>query len=276
MTRPDRDLDQQTGSDERLHEAINYVRELTERGNDCLSLHNLSLTKRYAKGELLIHVHLRTLGVDGQPIEFCAMVDGVDRGWEWTNETDVNPWRFEGHREREHGKGDGIRDDIWNSDPDGKQEMVLVLSVEDMQRPQIFIPSLVRFGPSEDVHDTLLSGVFYSTETMFECIGGLKKGEGIPSVGVLGARRKHGSPKNIQRRTQVVDCVPDDGSPSGRRFLRHHGTEYPLPALCVVLGDRSIGAGFHEGLDFGYEITEMLFGPFDLDRAAGRPGDAHE
>ena len=63
---------QKSGECERLHDAIDFARELVKRGNNRLTFDNLRFRERYCQRELRIHVHVER-AFDGPNAEqFCA------------------------------------------------------------------------------------------------------------------------------------------------------------------------------------------------------------
>jgi hypothetical protein len=256
---------QQASADERLRDALRYANKLRERGNNVLTLHRLRLAERYLKGDLHLHVHLDALPKpDREAEQFCAVFYGV-RGVENINGI------------RDGLAASGRRRDESSAHPneDGNQQVVLVRVVHDAKLPEQIIPArlprFVWFERLENVHNGLSRALMFSAKSGFEFLGGAKDGKVV--LPVLG---QHGdgpdcSPENVQRRAEVMHCVASERSPSERREFAHVHADDNLPRLMVSLCDNDIRVTFAEGGNFGYQITDVLFGPFDLDPTAGRP-----
>jgi hypothetical protein len=266
--------------EERLRDALDSARELVKRANDRLTLDRLTLAKRYVQGKLRIHVHIRRSSQPsgGAGEDYCTVFDGTKRRL-------VLPVHVVGRKSSAPGYvPEGIDSDVLAHGEGGDQEPVLVYIVGGIEHPQeiaqAIIPGFVWHNRAHHVHDGLLSGLYRSAmigKSTFEFLGRVKDRKllavppGVTPTGVGDV-----PPQDVEGGPQIVENLAGDGSEMERRLLAHthaikNGPE--MPQFLVYLGDNDIRVLFKEGFDFGCEITDVLFGPFDLDPAAGGPLD---
>src|SRR6267378_2625744 len=182
------DLGQQTSGTESLDYAIHLARKLVQRGNDCLTLKNLALGKRYLKGQLLLHIHFRWNDAIKGP-QYCAIFHG-----------------------RESNDRASRRLPIPEGGADQAEDLMLVTEIHPVKRAQSIIPARIRFDLLDKVHSLFYSRtLWYSIKSGFESLGRVKEREtrlsGRGTVAVNGE-----APQDIQRTPQIVDRIGCNGA----------------------------------------------------------------
>lgn len=265
------DLGKQTSHSERRDDAVHHARQLVERGNHRLAMDNLHLAERYFQANLWLHIHLRHRALGSLvPVDFCAFLYGAVR---------FSPAEFNCHRrdssgplrEKHFAKAPGHINNEANRRPVCRnQQFVLIGNVEQMEHPEQFIPALVWFDRLENVHRSLTPALGYSTVLGFERLNTVVDGESGLITQVI-SDVHHIPPQNVQRGAKVVRGITRDRTKARREGLVDMSAKYPVPRLRLDLASEFIRVAFCEGLDFGFEIVDVLFGPFDLEPTAGFP-----
>jgi len=116
--------------------------------------------------------------------------------------------------------------------------------------------------------------LWYSIKSGFESLGRVKEREtrlsGRGTVAVNGE-----APQDIQRTPQIVDRIGCNGAQAhgcGGILDAHRIKTAPRFPFC--LDDDSVRVSLEESFLGRVQIEDVLFGPFDLDAAAGIPGAA--
>ena len=259
------------GDAERLRDAINYARHLAERVHHRLTLQNLRLAERYIKGELKIHIHFRSMA-SLETTDYCVVLyravgspsepkemGPIGRNFAGSRHMARHVPREHGHIQPENGVGGSI----------GREKsVVLVYDVRDVQAPQKLVSTFVGFDRLENVHRAFTPALYRSSMGVFKFLGSIIEGE----LGFATGSGSHGNaPQNIEGGAEVMDGISGNGSQSEGGCLPNPNVDIECPGFLVFLGDKQIGVGSVEGGDRDCEITEVLFGPFDLDPTAGRP-----
>ena len=244
--------------EENIDDASNKIRQLTEAFNERFTLKNPRFAERYIKGRCDVHVHIRfsQLGLD--PVDFCAVFHPQTLA---SRDLDFN-----GRRSVNHGG--------W-AKPHCYEKPVLVYDVESVKGKKRIVPSLVRLQFLDQAHRSIAGSVYFSPKLGFKVLSAFPDKElgliiGSASIGVNELPRQM-----IQGRTQIVDNIASDGGESQRNCVLDPNVNDPIAGLSINLGNRRIRLTFEKGLDFRFEITDVLFGPVDLGfdaRSSSRPG----
>jgi hypothetical protein len=267
---------------EQLNEAFNKLDELIERWNNRLTLDNLDLAKRYLKAELGVHVHLR-YWVDAEAgrdsVDFCAI---FQRKREFRREKGHALRRRE-LMELERGHAGVGFQDIGHGVPvdgalvrhaDGHQELVFIRDVELVESPERIVLSLIRFGFLDEVHRSLRRSIYFGGVAGFKSIGALEDRKSVLFADRIALGTNHLANEQVEGRTNVVDAIPGDGAPEKRRLLGDFDSPDQIARMRLVITNGSVGLSLKEPLIPGLEITEVMFGPFDLCPNPGEIGFA--
>ena len=83
------------------------------------------------------------------------------------------------------------------------------------------------------------------------------------------------APQNVQCTSEVMNGIGSNRTPpNGRTSVLDADTVGTAPRFLFWLNDDSVRVGLDEGFLGRVQIEDVLFGPFDLDAAAGIPGAA--
>jgi len=158
---------------------------------------------------------------------------------------------------------------------DEKQHVVFIYDVKTMERPQQIIPAFVWADRLDEVHGRLVKALYFG-EVGFKFVGVLGNREfpiRRPSTAIVGNELPN---EKIQGGSQIMDRVSGDGSKARLGLPADHYPGDALPRLNICVGNEQIWVGLQEGLALRFKITDVLFGPFDLDPEAGRPVDLRQ
>jgi len=201
----------------------------------------------------------------------CAVFQEEETGSEFRNDLPAAGFALKGHVGRE------LHDDLLVGRCRQDRHLVLVPIVDFIESPNEFVPRLVMLDRAENVHRSLMRGLFYGFETGFQFVGILNQREvllplpGSPLAPSL-------MPKDVERSAEVVNGVGGNRSESRGDIVTSLDDKPYLPPLRIELTDRRVRVGFQEGSAGEFKISDVLFGPFDLSPTAGRPishgGDA--
>lgn len=251
---------------ETTDDAINQVRDLGKRFSDRLTVNNLRLAERYRKGELDLWIGLAP--IDGQGLtKYVAIFQhaGVSAGV----------------YEVQQKQGASLGRDVRGGRPDEKpcnlatasdhqQQAMLVNVVHVAEAPGQFVPSLVRLYRFDDAlrgrgdarYFSLRSGVVVSLGLLAEWEAGVLPGVAAIGFDQLPSQVVKGGP-------QVVGGVSNDQRNDGRDLGSELNPMDYIPRLRITLGDKTIAGRVvpNDGQDFPFQITDVLFGPFNF-RAA--------
>jgi hypothetical protein len=158
----------------------------------------------------------------------------------------------------------GVQDDAPVSHADGYQELVLIRNVETMEAPKRFIPSLVRFGLLKQASRLLGNSLYLSRVVGFEFFGTIGYEKAGVSRNFLSIGTDQFANQQVERGSEIVDSVTDDGTPVRGRLARNLDLENQISGIRIVLGDDSIWFALLEPSDQFFEVADVLFGPFDL------------
>src|ERR1043166_3441475 len=260
------ELPDELSPSERLEDALDYARKFMEGWKDRPTLKGSTLPERSAAGRLHLLVRMQRSRRDG-PVELLALFHGP-KG-EVTGEVHdfVQP---DGVLNRENGLTD-------SADHDDGRHFMFVEIPRLPQVPKRIVLRLIAFERERDLERRLPRGLFFSPHSGFQYLGTLLDRKGVLAlpIGFAGPRIGGFPPEKVQGGTEIVDRIPGDRSPDSRNRIGIGSplpSENQLPVLRIVFREDGIGWGFDEELlSTGLEITDVLFGPFDLDPGAHVP-----
>ena len=232
--------------------SINQIQKLCDRLKDQLSFSNLRLAERYIKSELKILMRMSVIGGSGQIGDFIA--------------------HFERDKsvavEREYLSGCDLHSEAIHTGHNRKQEPVLIDYVEVMEQPKIAIQSVVRLYRAQDFFGTHSHSVYFSLSNR-RCIllGTIANRE----IGVL-VGRSATSLNKLPR--EVIECTSKvmNRVPENKRHVVGDGLDLRDKECRVFdcgyrmrLGAKSIWFGIKKPLNRNVQVTDVLFGPFNLE-----------
>jgi hypothetical protein len=257
---------------EKLNESVNKLDELKKRWNERLTLDSLDLTERYLKFELGVHVHLRyrVLAESGRDsVDFCAIFQR-ERGLGRDN---ADALCGRDLREIDRGRiGVGIKnigqsvgvDGVLMHHADGHQELVFVRDVELVEPPERVVLSLIRFGVLDEVHRSLRRSMYFGGVAGFKSLGALEDWKSVLFADGVTLGPNHLTDEQVEGGAEVVDTISGDGAPVERRLLGDFDPPDQISRIRLVITNGSVRLVVLEPLVPGLEVTEVMFGPFDL------------
>jgi hypothetical protein len=257
---------------EKLNESVNKLDELKKRWNERLTLDSLDLTERYLKFELGVHVHLRyrVLAESGRDsVDFCAIFQR-ERGLGRDN---ADALCGRDLREIDRGRiGVGIKnigqsvgvDGVLMHHADGHQELVFVRDVELVEPPERVVLSLIRFGVLDEVHRSLRRSIYFGGVAGFKSLGALEDWKSVLFADGVTLGPNHLTDEQVEGGAEVVDTISGDSAPVERRLLGDFDPPDQISRIRLVITNGSVRLIVLEPLVPGLEVTEVMFGPFDL------------
>jgi hypothetical protein len=265
---------------EKLNESVNKLDELKKRWNERLTLDNLDLTERYLKFELGVHVHLRyrVLAESGRDsVDFCAIFQR-ERALGRDN-ADALCGRDLGEIDRGRigvgikniGQSVGV-DGVLMRHADGHQELVFVRDVELVEPPERVVLSLIRFGVLDEIHRSLRRSIYFGGVAGFKSLGALEDWKSVLFADGVTLGPNHLTDEQVEGGAEVVDTISGDGAPVERRLLGDFDPPDQISRIRLVITNGSVRLVVLEPLVPGLEVTEVMFGPFDLYPNPGEVG----
>jgi hypothetical protein len=140
--------------------------------------------------------------------------------------------------------------------------------VELMQVPQGICSSLVRFGETDCINRSLTHSLYFSGALGFVFLGvfGDREVSVPPRLGPIGFNQ--GPDYAIQGAPKILDDLTGSQGDFSRNALGCPKAEHPLSRIRVQLWHDSIRVAALKGEDESFQVTDMLFGPFDFDPSA--------
>lgn len=259
--------------------AAHKIVQMMERFNDRLTLDNLRLVERYAKGEVAIRINFMTeiageyiahfeRALDHRGSEERAHLREPLKGQSRARLERV-PVRKIGHRPVHLPEPDSTKVYAGARTANRKNKAMLVDIVEAIEHPELMpITSLVRFErPERCKRVGADSRLYFSAKEGFISIHAPKNGEVelFVSDECSKMHKEKLVGEVIERAPQVLSGVSDDACNVCVDFSDL--ADLPLRLLClrIYLANDAIGFGCEEGSDLPFKIKDVCFGPFDFD-----------
>ena len=243
--------------------ALDHARQLMDRFEQRLTLSNPNLIDRYLESKL--HLRVRLL-INASNVEFDASFKGKSLvGW---NEK----------KTRSFNQGSSVFDRkqicYQRSDIDTcclrancEQQAVLLDVVKSVKHPEDVIPSLVWLERVDGVKCGLRSALYFSAFFGFVTREIVRDGE-VDPFGIRGSIPRITANQleceMVEGRRQILDSISRDERQGYRDSLGPCQIADKLCGPRIVLGSNFIRVGLMEGVDFPFQILDVLFGPFDF------------
>lgn len=226
---------------ETKNQVFDKLDKLMERFEKRITLRNLRFAERFRDGELTLILHV-------------SAKDSLER-WGVCYKPPITL------------ESDALQQIII---PNSKKEMMFVSAIELVEPPKLLIPTLVRFEPINSFFSLWPHSLYFSNLRGFVYLGTSENGKAHLSADFsLG----HASGEHelicemVKGATKVVNDIPSNREQSERSIgdgKRLHSIYPALAGLRIVLGTNSIRVLPSELFRLGYQLDEVLFGPFDL------------
>jgi hypothetical protein len=232
--------------------AIDQIKKLFCRLKNQITFRDLRLGERYIKAELKILVRMSFVGRSGDICDFIA-------NYESHESMVAQPHSLASSK---------IDSPLVHDCCDGQQQAVFVDYVESMEQPKILIKSLVRLYRTQDFFRANRHSLYFSSAKR-RCVllGTFADREKSVSVRLTPASFDELPSKMVQSTSEIVNGITENESNIGRNGL-DLSDEKRRMVNCgyrVWLGSDSIGIRVEKGLNADIKVTDMLFGPFNLE-----------
>jgi hypothetical protein len=237
-------------------EAVNVINEIFDRPDDWLGFDNVRLADGYIKGELRIVLRATFAGEERLILFEC--ITEVGHGEPRNSKTVLQPATLDVHG------------NLTDSGNRSEQSMMLIGNVQFMEYPEIVaLPVFVRFGTPDFILGILPHSMYLSSKRGFINMGALENRESglIRDREGLAANIDKMTGEMIQRASHVVDCVSGNKANitgHGRDVAREEDIKILISRLRVWLGVEGVKFALEEPIPSGFQITEVLLGPFDF------------
>lgn len=232
---------------EGINRAARQGQQIAECWQNRLTLDNLRLAERYKEGSLEVILRISAPSTSHKVDEYCAVFYGA---------ADTAGEGGPSHTGR-------FEDYVVNGPHDRKKDMVFVVDVDLIDPPVTVCPSLVRLQSIKDCADSRIGAVYLSRDAGF--ITGLAFIDWKARVPVTVYGSDELIHEEIESGAKVVDSIADDRSPQGGRHLFDAGSNQPGRTSIVVIGTEHIGIRTQELSLYGFQLNDVLFGPFGFD-----------
>lgn len=269
-------LVEELGGGKELSDAIYALRESMESWQNRLSLKNLALAKRYLKGELVLHIHCKVESPrcgSRDAVEYCAVFNGAEavKG-ELKDLGSPHEGQDQIAGAEEHAKGCGqhkLAGQALNV-ASHKAERVMFVGIVELPDNPVRIADVKCVGDAQEIHSLLAPAPFLSVKSGFRLLGSFKDGEVIAPSASRPIERT--LPEVVERDIQIVNCVGGYcPPPMGDVLSTPNNNCESVVGVRVSFFDNSVRFSTFESGDFSFEITDVLFGPFEFDLTAGGP-----
>lgn len=254
---------------EQCEDLTNRASQLGENWNHRFTLDNRRLVERYINSELWILMDLVFILTSGKTEQYRAIFNSAVGGSEsygGHNDGLIQPWNA--HPE--------LQDERLMACPHCEQKSMLVDYVKLMEPPQSVVPSFVRLESKQHLSCRRSNTLSYSHESGFKLVSIIGDDERVTRSDRLSVRLDKLTPHEVQSRTKIVDRISRDrGKAGGRRSAEAH-VVLQVSRLRIYLADEFIGVALMEPLDPGFQLTDVLIGPLDLQPWTTRSALSHK
>lgn len=247
-------------------DTLQELDELFERFADRLTLSNLALAERYAKGHLNVLVEARCEAIDFNVV--FTKENAAERIGDSCISGERNAVRSGasnaqlaiGAEEHPGDDDDGV--DLHRRGSYRHDAVVLVEDVQHVERPQGRVPSLATFKPHDESLGSGADAIYFGHGSGFKSFG-VKRKPAVP-VWLFAVRSNQITHKIIQSASQVVDRIADDDAGLAWDGFLDRRAEDILSGLSVSLSNEGVWARLEEPLQKDVEIMNVAFGPFNF------------
>jgi hypothetical protein len=246
-------------SDDALHE----LDELLDRWENRLTVDNLALAERYLKGEIRLIVSFEKIGRADK--QFRAVLQGV-----------LPIARVDGERKNRYLLGlpfdrqPEVQPNVFIGGPYRYDRLVFVQSVKLVDHPKGFAPSLVWFETVNESFADRAHSLYFSRSVGFEFLHTAADWKACPGSDLPTVSQNQLANQLIQSRTQIVHNVADRGAQAGWHVFDDVNPVDVAARLRVLVSDDAVWVALDEGPDVSFKLTDVAFGPFDLDQRTGQ------
>ena len=259
---------------ELISDAAYKMRQLFEKWKNRLAFNNLRLIERYLACELEIFVHLRLVysGCGDSP-DLCAFLKypyGVRGAGAAPPDRVLTELVEKGIDSRASWSGRVVTntssDNFVSND---KQNAVLVDVVQLANSPERVVPSVIRLSRLDEAYCSRAHSLYLSRERGYVSGGRFERRKGCVPAGRATVSLDQLPSQQVEGAAQVVNGVPDDKGENRVEIGLEPVND--LAGLRVLLTSNEIFVGFAKRHEPIFEITDVVFGPFDFRPDADEP-----
>jgi len=234
------------------NQTVNKVAKVMQAFKERLTFDNLMLNERYVKGRLHIILEFGVAGKDY--VAVLQRCPEVRQGEIFDAKTAAPPIRVGSEDAR-----------VRNRNECDEQSMVLVGNVEVVEYPEArALPTVVRFGSVNSIYSTLLHALYSSISLGTVFCGVLPDGEAGLYGGRPAVNENELAGEMFKSASEVMNRVSSNEAEFDGRGREISDASVVIARMRVKIGNERIWLGFDElGLQ-DFKITDMLFGPFNL------------
>lgn len=251
-----------------LDRALDESDKLNKRWRHRLTFENLSLAKRYSEAELrlLVWLHSERLAMD-----YIAIFQDRAGSCVAPNQYKTAP-KFckyplavgghlfsQGHPGKNVTKIEG--QSLWN-ESDGDQEAMLICPAKFIQVPEAINSTFVRFERLDKALSLIPYALYFSPIAGLEFLGAAGNGKIMMPSNLDPLRIEELINEVVESRPQIGNGVANGRAEGERDFLLDSNSV--VPSVTLLLGPNFISTST-KGDPFGLEVTDVFFGPFNLD-----------
>ena len=250
------------------YDTAEKIRQLREMFNNRPTLENIRLAERYVKGEFNVLI--------------CFVITGQTKHYVAILRADISESIKPNYSPFNQGWGDS---ELWHElanvvvtdcDPHssdwanpGDQGAMLVHDVEVMDCPKFVVRSLVRLERFDLVADFFRQDALYFSikDSFVFLLAFANRKADLTKNDRIGNASGNGEviSEMIPRASQVMNSIPGKCGDDGRDCSEVNQVILGLADLRVILRDRSIGIGIKKDSPCRFQITNVLFGPFNFE-----------
>ena len=149
---------------------------------------------------------------------------------------------------------------------------MFVSDVQPVQLPENVIPSLVRLGGIDCIYGGLSPDQLYLSERVgFKFLKTVINRKARFRVRLLPFDIEKLNDQIVKGAPQILDNLPGNYSDINRNSGGFGNAVVYCSSLRIRLGPESIGISLPEGYDSGFDLQDVLVGPFNLGSDVGDP-----
>jgi hypothetical protein len=148
--------------------------------------------------------------------------------------------------------------------PDNEQEAVLVEVVKFAENPEQTIPTLVRLDRLDETCRVRVHSLYFALKLGHVFGGSLIKRKGRSLIGGATVCFDQLPSQMVETGPQMLNSLPGNHRQLDWRLCPDLNPKNSISGLRVLLAQDAIWVGFAKGSNPAFEITDVVFGPFDF------------
>jgi hypothetical protein len=250
---------------ETRNEVVDQIKHLLERFDQRLTLDNLRLAERYIESKLHLLVHFCIGGIDEEFVACLQRKHTVIGPEESFGEVEVLT-EFIGPQPLHMCSHMGTQVKAAEGGANGKNQAVFIDIVKSVEDPERVIPSLVWFDRVDRVYGTLPHALYFSGSFSFVYRGIVnnRKVDVLERPLPVCSHKDQMISQMVQGAPEILENVTNNGGYSDRNIADAGQIINELSRLRIALGPDYIWLGIKEGSDPAFQVTDVLFGPFNF------------